>query len=99
MRVAHGRSGRVFHCLVLCAVMTATLAGCGQVGVSAGQAVTTQAQGSGSVSVGAKQAPTISGTPAPNAMVGGAYTFQPSVSDASASGLTFSITNKPTWAT
>ena len=99
MRVAHGRRGRVFHFLVLCAVMTATLAGCGQVGVSTGQALTTQAQGSGSVSVGSPQAPTVSGTPAAQAMVGTVYTFQPSAAGASGKGLTFSITNKPSWAT
>src|SRR5215472_6787235 len=99
MRVACARHVRVFHYLVLCAVTTATLAGCGQVGVTAGQPLSTQAQGSGSVSVGSPQAPTISGTPAAHAMVGGAYSFQPSVSDASATGLTFSITNKPAWAT
>jgi Putative Ig domain len=43
--------------------------------------------------------PTISGTPATNAVVGAAYSFQPSVSDAKGSTLTFAITGKPAWAT
>jgi hypothetical protein len=42
--------------------------------------------------------PTISGTPSTQAVVGLAYTFQPSASDAKASKLTFAITGKPSWA-
>ena len=55
--------------------------------------------GTSGVSVGTPQAPTISGTPAANAMVGTVYSFHPSASDASGKGLTFSIANKPGWAT
>jgi hypothetical protein len=46
------------------------------------------------------QAPTISGTPATQTMQGQQYSFTPSASDAnSGDTLTFSITNKPAWAT
>ncbi len=43
--------------------------------------------------------PVISGTPATSVNVGAAYTFTPSASDADKDKLTFSITNKPAWAT
>jgi hypothetical protein len=43
--------------------------------------------------------PTISGTPATSVMVGTAYSFQPTASDPDGNTLTFSITNKPAWAT
>ena len=44
-------------------------------------------------------APTISGTPATQATVGASYTFSPVAADAEGDPLTFSITNKPGWAT
>ncbi len=43
-------------------------------------------------------APTISGTPLSSVAVGTAYAFQPTASDANKDTLTFSITNKPSWA-
>jgi predicted small lipoprotein YifL len=53
-----------------------------------------------SISVGAPAnvAPTISGSPATSVNVGSAYNFQPAASDADADPLTFSIQNKPSWA-
>src|SRR6185295_19096596 len=44
-------------------------------------------------------APTISGIRPTGAIVGVLYTFQPKAADADGNTLTFSITNKPTWAT
>jgi hypothetical protein len=44
------------------------------------------------------EAPTISGTPATTAVVGQAYSFQPSTTDSGGGSLSFSITNKPSWA-
>jgi hypothetical protein len=44
-------------------------------------------------------APTITGTPGTSALVGTAYNFQPSATDADSNPLTFSIQNKPGWAT
>ena len=43
--------------------------------------------------------PVISGTPATSVVAGNAYAFQPSASDANGDPLTFSIANKPGWAT
>jgi Putative Ig domain len=47
----------------------------------------------------ASTAPTISGAPATSVEVTHAYKFQPTAKDASGAKLTFSITNKPWWAT
>ncbi|HEY7639427.1 MAG TPA: putative Ig domain-containing protein [Steroidobacteraceae bacterium] len=44
-------------------------------------------------------APTISGTPAANVMAGTAYSFTPTAADADGDALTYSISNKPSWAT
>lgn len=43
-------------------------------------------------------APTISGTPSSSAIIDQSYSFTPSASDANGDSLTFSITNKPSWA-
>jgi hypothetical protein len=43
-------------------------------------------------------APKISGTPASSVNVGSAYSFKPSASDANGDNLTFSIANRPSWA-
>ena len=43
--------------------------------------------------------PTISGTPGTSATTGQAYSFTPSASDADKNPLTYSIANKPAWAT
>jgi hypothetical protein len=47
----------------------------------------------------ANQSPKISGTPTANLQAGQQYAFQPVGSDPDGDKLTFSITNKPTWAT
>jgi hypothetical protein len=44
------------------------------------------------------QAPTISGSPATTVMTGQAYSFTPTASDPDGNAISFSITNKPTWA-
>jgi hypothetical protein len=46
----------------------------------------------------ASTAPTISGTPATSVEVTHAYAFQPTAKDSTGAKLTFSITNKPWWA-
>jgi hypothetical protein len=43
--------------------------------------------------------PTISGTPATSVAEGVAYSFQPTATDPDGDSLTFSISNRPTWAT
>lgn len=45
------------------------------------------------------RAPVISGTPATSVTVGQAYLFQPTASDADGNTLTFSVQNRPAWAT
>src|SRR6185503_17786152 len=45
------------------------------------------------------EAPTISGTPPGSVVAGQAYSFTPSARDADNNPLTYSIVNKPTWAT
>ena len=45
------------------------------------------------------RAPTITGTPGTSVAVGAVYTFQPSASDPDGNPLTFTIQNKPAWAT
>jgi hypothetical protein len=47
----------------------------------------------------ANKSPTISGTPVVKATVGVAYAFQPTAKDPEGKALTFSIRNKPSWAT
>ena len=49
--------------------------------------------------VAANGAPIISGTPATTVTAGQAYSFTPTASDPNGQALTFSITNKPSWAT
>jgi hypothetical protein len=51
------------------------------------------------VGLAPNRAPTISGTPATAALQGTAYSFQPAASDADGDTLTFSIANRPAWAT
>ena len=46
----------------------------------------------------ANRAPTISGKPATSAIVGKPYSFQPTAKDPDGNKLTFSISNKPSWA-
>jgi hypothetical protein len=50
------------------------------------------------VSAPANRAPTISGTPSTAVMQGTAYAFTPTASDPDGNSLTFSIANKPAWA-
>lgn len=47
----------------------------------------------------ANRAPTIGGTPVTTATVGSAWSFQPTASDPDGNALTFSIANRPAWAT
>jgi hypothetical protein len=53
-----------------------------------------------SITVGAaNRAPVISGTPARSINVGSSYSFRPTASDADGNTLTYSIANRPSWAT
>jgi hypothetical protein len=48
--------------------------------------------------VAANRAPVISGTPQTSVVAGQVYSFQPTASDADGQTLSFSISNRPTWA-
>ncbi|GFE91219.1 putative Ig domain-containing protein [Steroidobacter agaridevorans] len=53
-----------------------------------------------SITVGTgNRAPTISGTPATTVSAGSAYSFRPTASDPDGNTLTYSISNRPSWAT
>jgi hypothetical protein len=67
------------------------------ISVSDGQASTALAPFSITV-VAVNRPPTISGTPPNSVTDGQAYSFTPSASDPDAQPLTFSITNRPSWA-
>ena len=51
------------------------------------------------VTAPANRAPTISGSAPASVNVGGSYSFQPSAADADGNTLTFTIANRPSWAT
>ena len=67
--------------------------------VSDGQLSTSLAPFSITVTSATNSAPTISGSPSTSVAAGQAYSFQPSASDADGDVLTFSIQNRPSWAT
>ena len=64
---------------------------------STGGTGNTGSTGSGST-VAANRAPAISGTPGGSVVAGSGYSFQPSATDADGDALSFSISNKPAWA-
>lgn len=69
------------------------------ISVSDGKATAQLPAFSLSVSTQTNRAPVISGTPSTSVTQGTAYSFQPTASDADKDPLTFSITNRPSWAT
>ncbi len=68
------------------------------ISVSDGQASASLPAFSLTVTAAANRPPVISGTPATTATVGTAYSFTPTASDPDGNPLTFSIVNRPTWA-
>lgn len=69
------------------------------ISVSDGRASASLAAFTITVSGGSNGAPTISGSPATSVNAGTQYSFQPSASDPDGNTLTYSIQNRPTWAT
>jgi Putative Ig domain len=69
------------------------------IGVSDGKASASLAPFDVVVSAVPNRAPTIAGQPAVSVTAGQAYSFTPSASDADGDALTFSIQNRPAWAT
>lgn len=88
------RAQAIRTCVVLAlASSAAILQGCG-----GGAATTENAAPAQGGSTTTEHAPTISGTPVTAGQVGKSYSFTPQASDADGDKLTFSITNKPAWA-
>jgi hypothetical protein len=86
----------VFSVLAVCCLAsgTLTLAGCGSdEGDEAAAAAAPQPAAGGS-----NRAPTISGSPLNIVMQGTSYTFTPTAADADGNTLTFTVVNKPAWA-
>ena len=69
------------------------------IGVSDGRVTTNLPAFSINVSGTANRAPVISGTPVRSINAGSAYSFRPTASDADGNALTYSIANRPSWAT
>jgi hypothetical protein len=69
------------------------------ISVSDGKATASLAAFAIQVVASANHPPAISGAPATSATAGTAYSFAPTASDADGDALTFSIQNKPVWAT
>lgn len=69
------------------------------IGVSDGTVTTSLPAFSITVTGAANRAPVISGTPATSVNAGSAYSFRPTASDADGNTLTYSIANRPSWAT
>ena len=67
--------------------------------VNDGKTSTSLSAFSVTVNAAPNHAPVISGTPATSVTAGTAYSFTPTASDADNDALTFSIANKPSWAT
>jgi hypothetical protein len=69
------------------------------ISVSDGRTSTALAPFAVTVSSAPNRAPTISGTPSTSVNVGSAFAFRPTAADADGNTLTFSISNRPAWAT
>ena len=68
------------------------------ISVSDGSASASLAAFTITVGAAANRPPTISGTPATSVLQGAAYSFQPTAADPDGNALTFSIVNRPAWA-
>ncbi|WP_206747258.1 putative Ig domain-containing protein [Enterovibrio norvegicus] len=79
------------------------------VGITTGIQITVTDNGAGALSstlmpfsitvIDVNNTPTIAGTPPSSVLEGNSYYFTPAVSDADGDALSFSVTNKPAWAT
>jgi len=87
MKYSMTQAVRTYSLAILAAV---ALAGCGG-GGGEGEKASAPA-------TGANSAPTIQGSPGTSIAAGQAYSFQPTASDPDGDTLTFSIENKPAWA-
>jgi putative Ig domain-containing protein/fibronectin type III domain protein len=86
----------VAACISALAIAMA-LQGCG--GGGSGSAAAQAPSGQAPATPAVNRAPTISGTPSTSIQAGQTFAFTPTASDADGDTLTFSIQNKPSWAT
>jgi hypothetical protein len=95
------RSKRAAWSLTIIGAVSAILVGCGgDDGDAAATASTASTPSTPSTPIGASnRAPTLSGSPLGSIMQGTAYEFTPTATDPDNNTLTFTITNKPGWAT
>lgn len=91
------RSNRWVGLHVLCVVASAVLSGCLDDGSPSSAAVTAPAANTAAAT--ANRAPTITGAAASSTAIGASYVFAPVGADADGNTLSFSIDNRPSWAT
>ncbi len=106
--VLRGCLGRRAAVLLLMFAMSSGLTACGggdggssmpaSAAASAGAGSSSSASTS-STSIGTNRAPTIGGSPTTSLTVGSVYSFTPVAADADGNTLSFSIANRPAWAT
>ena len=90
------------RCVRLCVLGLAialSIAACGSVGVTSGPSQTATSTTGPSGTSAPNSAPSISGTPAAHVVAAQNYTFTPAASDTDGDTLSFTIANKPDWAT
>lgn len=95
--MVYGAAGRWVRVSAFCFLALTGLAGCNDEGDGAAAAAPSTSQSTTGSSTNA--APTISGTATTSIAAGGSYAFAPVAADANGDVLTFSIDNKPAWAT
>ena len=83
----------------VCLLTAVMLAGCFDDGSSTSPKGLATANPTSSAATGANRAPTISGTAGTSVVADGTYNFTPAASDADGNTLSFTIQNKPAWAT
>jgi hypothetical protein len=98
MRTFAGSWLRIACCF---AVLSGSLTACGGGGGDASTSAQTSgaAQTPAAPSSSGNSAPTVTGSASASASVGQAYSFKPTAADADKDAVTFTIANKPSWAT
>jgi large repetitive protein len=83
---------------ILGAMLAFALSACGSVGVGSGPPTNSATGTPNPPSQSADSPPVISGNPQTNVVVGQTYSFSPTASDVDGDSLSFTIDNKPDWA-
>jgi len=94
--VAMASTTKVFIAVFFVTCVTLNLSGCNSDGTSSTAASSAAGTGTAAAS---SSALSISGTPAKTVSAGTAYNFRPAATDAAGTSLTFTVANKPAWAT